>query len=146
MVAGGIYDEGELWRELETGKLDGFATFIEACNRRMGTGQGGPLAVHREVYDNWRSGDPTPFKSFRRREYFETIKRMDLLADDADRETVLKGEIVLTGEVVAAARYLQERRVLCFGISDKPDEASLPTPELAAEGWPALHRARMKII
>jgi hypothetical protein len=146
MVTGGIYDEEELWADLEAGKLDRFATFVEACNRRMGTEQGGLLAVHREVYGNWRSGDPTPFKSFRRREYFETINRMDLLADDAGQELVLKSEIVLTGEVAAAACYLQERGVLCFGISDKPDEASLPTPELAAEGWPALHHARMKVL
>jgi len=41
--------------------------------------------------------------------------------------------------------YLKERGVLVFGISDKPDEASVPTPELAEKGYEPIHRTVMKV-
>jgi hypothetical protein len=146
MVSGGVYGVEELWADLETGRLNDFNSFITACAGRLSDRHGGLTQVHREVYGNWQAGDPTPFKSFRYREYQETIARMDVLPDEASREEVLRREIVITGEVVEAVRYLQGRGVLCFGLSDKPDEASLPTPELAAQGWKALHRTPMKVI
>ena len=38
-------------------------------------------------------------------------------------------------------RYRQRRAgALLFGLSDKPDEASLPTPELEQQGHLPLHR------
>jgi hypothetical protein len=38
-----------------------------------------------------------------------------------------------------AALSLRERGVLLFGVSDKPDEASLPNERQAGEGMAALH-------
>jgi hypothetical protein len=35
--------------------------------------------------------------------------------------------------------------VLIFGLSDKPDEASLPTPEQVIEGYRPLHQTVMKV-
>ena len=61
---------------------------------------------------------------------------MDVLPDDATRPSVLAHEIVITAEVAVVARLLGERGALVFGISDKPDEASTPTPEDAG-AWPA---------
>jgi hypothetical protein len=40
---------------------------------------------------------------------------------------------------------MAERGVLLFGISDKPDEASVPTIDQAAEGYRPIHRAVMKM-
>jgi hypothetical protein len=71
---------------------------------------------------------------------------MDCLPDEAPRADVLKHEIVITDEVAQLARRLADMGVLTFGISDKPDEASLPTQVLAEQGKPPLHRARMKIV
>ena len=89
--------------------------------------------------------DPTPFKAFRRREYLETVSRMDVLPGDADEAAVLSREIVITAEVAGLAHYMAERGSLVYGLSDKPDEASLPTPEYAARGYRPLHRTVMKI-
>jgi hypothetical protein len=70
---------------------------------------------------------------------------MDSLPDDTPRKQLLDEEITLTREVAGAAKWLLERGALCFGISDKPDEASLPTPEQVEEGYLALHRTQMKV-
>jgi hypothetical protein len=101
--------------------------------------------AHKEVTANVRQADPTPFKSFRYREYFTTVGRMDYLPDDALESELLAGEILITGEVARVAQQLSEKGVLTFGISDKPDEASLPPESLAQEGRQPIHRARMKV-
>jgi len=146
MVVGGVFPADELWQELEAGRLSGFVQFVTLCDaRRQRMGEGLSLA-HREVTTNVRRGDPTPFKSFRYREYLTTIARMDCLPDDASETEVLAGEIVITGEVARVAQQLSDMGVLTFGISDKPDEASLPSAELAAQGKQPIHRARMKMV
>ena len=144
MAVGGVYGFAELLDDLRAERLRSFADFIEACARRP---IGGGLArVHREVYENFRRGDPTPFKSFRYREYEETVRRMDYLPDEAGEEEILAQEIVLTPEVMEVARLLRERGVLLFGLTDKPDEASIPTPDLAARGYQPIHRTPMKVV
>ena len=90
-------------------------------------------------------GDPTPYKAFRRAEYVETVGAMDVLPDGASAEQVLAREIVITAEVASMAAHWAAQGALVLGLSDKPDEASLPTPEHAASGWQPLHRAVMKV-
>ena len=144
MVVGDVYQFPELLSDLDRGDLRTFADFIAACARRPLPKR--LLSIHREVYEGFRRGDPTPFKSFRRREYEETVARMDSLPDGVPEGRVLAEEIVLTREVVELCRHLNGKGVLLFGLTDKPDEASLPPPELQARGFPPLHRARMKIL
>ena len=149
MVAGGVYDYAKLLEDIGFGRMLGFEQFIKTCHEALGQrGQSSAAlrSVHDEVHGNFRRGDPTPFKSFRRQEYLTTIGRMDFLPDDTELDVLLREEITLTGEVAEAAHWLQARGVLCFGISDKPDEASRPTPAQAEEGYPALHRAQMKVV
>jgi len=86
------------------------------------------------------AGDPTPFKEFRRREYLATVARLGHLADDAPIEVRLREEILITQEVREAALTARRRGALVFGLSDKPDEASLPTEEARARGLQPLHR------
>ncbi len=147
MVGGGVYDHKTLLADLAAGRLSTFAQFIEVCAERL---QGGAsfelLPVHQEVYANFRRGDPTPFKSFRYREYEETVARMDSLPAETDPDKLLAEEIVITREVVDLARFLQEQGVLLFGLSDKPDEASFPRAELVGEGYAPIHRTRMKVV
>jgi len=144
MVSGGVYDFTQLLADLDAERLSSFAQFIEAC---AGRAIGDELApVHREVYANFRWGDPTPFKSFRYREYEETVKRMDCLSDDAGEERILAEEIVITREVANVCRFLRGRGVLLFGLTDKPDESSIPRPELAQKGYLPLHRVTMKVM
>jgi hypothetical protein len=53
---------------------------------------------------------------------------------------LLDGAIVMTQEVREMALAWREQGALLFGLSDKPDEASIPQPELAAEGCLPIHR------
>ncbi len=71
---------------------------------------------------------------------------MNTLADDVAEAEVLTGEIVLTGEVVEVTEQLAARGVLTFGLSDKPDEASVPSPPAAEQGALPLHRVTMKVV
>ena len=147
MASGGVYPFDQLLDDLAAGRLTTFAEFIEACDRRLRAEEAhGLLPVHQEVIANFRRGDPTPFKSFRYREYEATVARMDVLPDGADPEEVLNHEIVLTREVLDVARLFKERGVLLFGLTDKPDEASIPSPDLAAQGYLPLHRVTMKVV
>jgi hypothetical protein len=147
MASAGIYPFDQILDDLAAGRLSSFAEFIVACDSRVRAGDAhGLLPVHQEVYDNFRRGDPTPFKSFRTREYRATVARMDALPDEANPQEVLKREIVLTREVMEVARLFKERGVLLFGLTDKPDEASIPSPHLAAQGYLPLHRMTMKVI
>jgi hypothetical protein len=146
MVVGGVFHADEMWAELEAGRLTGFTQFVTLCDaRRQGMGEGLALA-HREVTTNLRQGDPTPFKSFRFREYFATVERMDCLASDTPEPELLRGEILITGEVTRAAQQLLDMGVLTFGISDKPDEASLPPKAVAEAGGQPIHRVQMKVM
>jgi hypothetical protein len=144
MVVGGIYPVDELWRDLGSKNLSTIDQFVARCETRRTVMRGGLLQAHEEVYQGMAAEDPTPFKAFRRREYLETVGRMNTLATDAPVDEVLRHEIVITAEVASVARALAQRGVLVFGISDKPDEASLPGTEQAAQGYRALHRTTMK--
>jgi hypothetical protein len=52
---------------------------------------------------------------------------------------VLAQRIVITQEIREIAFALRERGALIFGVSDKPDEASLPSEAQAKAGMKPLH-------
>jgi hypothetical protein len=146
MVVGQVYPAERLWADLESGRLTGFRQFITLCDARQPQMSEGLLAAHREVTGNMAKDDPTPFKSFRFREYHATVALMDALPDDTPQETLLAQEITMTGEVVALAEQLAAQGMLTFGLSDKPDEASVPPPEAHTQGALPLHRVPMKVV
>lgn len=147
MLAGGIYDYTTLLDDLAAGRLKSFEEFIDVCHRKLkGQEAGGLSEVHREVYANFKGGDPTPFKSFRYREYEATVARMDALPDGIDVRKLLSEEIVITQEVADLCRLLAGRGVLLFGLTDKPDEASIPRLELARRGYLPLHKVTMRVV
>ncbi|NOX44982.1 MAG: hypothetical protein GXO72_04540 [Caldiserica bacterium] len=138
VVSSGAYPLRRL-EEVSAGKVRTFAEFLSAC-------EGLPPGLARlrgEIEGALARGDPTPFKAFRRLEYEETLARMDLLPDGTPPERVLAEEIVLTAEVWEFAGEARERGALLFGLTDKPDEASIPP---AGHGGSPLHRAVMKIL
>ncbi len=142
MVMGQLYPIARFWEDLEQGRLMGFQQFVTLCDARQTQMNQGLLTAHREVTSNLANGDPTPFKSFRYREYQATIALMNFLPDDTPATEVLAQEIVLTSEVIDLAEQLLGQGVLTFGLSDKPDEASIP-PNTQTE---PLHRMTMKVI
>jgi hypothetical protein len=146
MVLGGVCGAEELWDGLRSQALRTIDDLVALAESRRSCMSSGLLAAHDEVRQGIADEDPTPFKAFRRDEYFKTVARMDVLSDEAAESEVLAAEIVLTAEVFSVARRLRESGVLVFGLSDKPDEASIPLPEDARRGYRAIHRTPMKIV
>jgi hypothetical protein len=142
MIAAGLYPMETLLQDLANGGMNDFSDFLAALDDRVASaGLPGLGVIHTEVAGNFRAGDPTPFKSFREQEYLTTTGRMSPDAGGVQLEVVLRERITLNYEVAQVLTYLRERGALALGLSDKPDEAVFPTPELAAQGQPPLHRA-----
>ena len=140
VLGSGLVKLSSLITQVRSGKLSTFEQFITAVDARAGELPVSLKGIHARVHERVENGDPTPFKSFRYNEYRATVERMGCLGEDADVEALLANEIVMTEEVRAAALRWKERGALLFGLSDKPDEASVPTPELAEQGYEPIHR------
>lgn len=137
----------ELQEETERGRLTDFRAFMAQMDGQAARlADRGLLEIHREIYGRVLAGDPTPFKSFRRREYVETVSRMGQLPDDVPLAQRLVEEICLTREVYEAAAWLKERGCLLLASSDKPDESTMPTMMLAAQGYLPLHRTPTHLV
>ena len=140
MTGAEAVDFAWLQREHAAGHLNAFTDFL-ALMQTASPGFSSSLAqIHRQVWAADQSGDPTPFKGFRRNEYLAAVVRMGQLADDAALALRQQEEICLTREVWDACHWLQQRSVLITSFSDKPDEACAPTPEMAATGYQSIHR------
>jgi len=140
MLGAGLYDLDTVVGAVESGEMAGFADFIGAVQaRRDELGPSGLTVIHDDVWTCVQQGDPTPFKAFRYNEYLTTAARFgggeDVAAGDVLQET-----IVITQEVRQAALALRDAGVLIFGLSDKPDEASVPSETQVKEGMCALHQ------
>ena len=140
ILGSGLYGLKPLVAEVRAGRLTTFEQFIAGVDGRAGELPPALRRIHNRVYARVRQGDPTPFKAFRYNEYQATVERMGQLDDDAPVAELLEQEIVITQEVREVALAWRERGALLFGLSDKPDEASIPTDDLAAQGYRAIHR------
>ncbi len=147
MLSAGVGTLTGLQDDLAQGRLTGFLDFmawIEA--QRDSLTVPGLVALHDEIYGRVRRGDQTPFKAFRRQEYFETVHRMGHLPADAPLARFLMEEICITREVYEVVQWLKGRGCLLLASSDKPDEASAPAAALAAQGYLPLHRVATHIV
>jgi hypothetical protein len=102
--------------------------------------------VHDDFFSLVNEGDPTPFKRFRQEEFKQTVSRMGQMPAGIPVEELLNEEITITQEVRQAALEWQKQGATLFGLSDKPDEASIPTPEEASRGYAAIHRVKTDIV
>ena len=147
MISAGFVTTEALLVEVDAGRVASFRDFIEqveaGCDRLPSDALRG---LHADIYGLVLAGDPTPFKAFRRREYRETVGRMGHLPDDAPLAQRLVEEVCLTREVVEFASWLAGRGCLLLAASDKPDEATMPSPALVAEGFLPLHRTPTHIV
>jgi hypothetical protein len=146
ILGSGLYGLDDVVSQVRRGELSSFRQFIDGVQRRLGELPAALVEVHRGIYASVRQGDPTPFKPFRRNEYRQTVGRMGHLDDATPLDQLLAEEIVITQEVRLMAREWRERGALLFGLSDKPDEASIPTPELAAMGYQPIHRTATHVV
>lgn len=140
ILGSGLYGLERVKSQIRSGKLQSFTQFISQVDERAGEMPTSLASIHTEIYANVRAGDPTPFKPFRYNEFQTTIARMGQMASDASADELLKSEIVITQEVRAQALVWRARGALLFGLSDKPDEASVPSDALAAQGNCAIHQ------
>jgi hypothetical protein len=139
MLGAGMLTLPELVNEVREGRLADFTSFISRIQARHDElARTGLASIHDQVWACVQAGDPTPFKAFRYNEYLTTVARFGG-TDETPVERLLRDQIVLTQEVRQAAAALRARGALLFGISDKPDEASLPNAQQAQEGMLALH-------
>jgi hypothetical protein len=147
-IAAGLYPMDALLQDLAAGRVATFTDFLDAMDVRVaGAGLTGLQVIHAEVAGNFRAGDPTPFKSFRREEYLTTTGRMSSdVGVLLPLAAVLAQRLTINYEVAQVLSYLRGRGALALGLSDKPDEAVFPTPELVARGHPPLHRAQTLLV
>jgi len=146
ILGSGLVELRELVQGVRSGSIGGFTGFIERIESRAGELAPALGDLHAEIYSRFRAGDPTPFKAFRRNEYLATVRRMGALEENAPLGRFLMEEILLTYEVATLAQGWGAQGALLFGLSDKPDEASIPTDEQAAQGYQPIHRTSTHVL
>jgi hypothetical protein len=139
ILGSGLRQLEPLMDRVRSNRMTSFEQFIAEVDEQADELSVSLHRIHQRIYQRVQAGDPTPFKAFRYNEYYATVERMNRLDDDASAEELLASEIVITQEVREAALRWKGRGALLFGLSDKPDEASIPTPELASRGYQAIH-------
>jgi hypothetical protein len=140
MLGTSLFEFPLLVQDIQDGKIRDFFDFIgQVQSRRAELPSSGLVAIHDEIWRLVQEGDPTPFKAFRYNEYLATSARFGVLPGEAVEEA-LSHRILITEEVRQVASDLRLQGTLVFGLSDKPDEASIPSPEQARSGMQPLHR------
>lgn len=140
ILGSGVASLDTLVGEIRDGTL---TRFVDYLHRVDGIKQALPpnlRDLHRDIHARVTAGDPTPFKAFRYNEYRATVSRMGHLPDNAPLDDLLAQEILITQEVFEIASHWRDLGALIFALSDKPDEASIPTAALAGQGYKPLHR------
>ncbi|MBN1231625.1 MAG: hypothetical protein JXA19_07185 [Anaerolineales bacterium] len=146
MVCAGHADLENLKRSTGTASLFSFEKFVDEMNILKSKMSTGILLVHNDFLAAFEEGDPTPMKSFRMNEFRNTLAKMKAVSDESDPGDMLQKEIVLTYEVINVLTEWKKNGVLLFGLSDKPDEASIPSAEMEKEGLVPIHKAVTHIL
>ncbi len=146
ILGSGLYQLEPLAERVRDGRMASFEQFIGEVDGRADDLAESLREIHNRVYELVQAGDPTPFKAFRYNEFYATVERMGCLGDEASVEELLADEIVITQEVREAALRWKERGALLFGLSDKPDEASIPREDAREEGYRSIHRVETHVV
>lgn len=146
ILGSGLYDLQSVVADVRADRLGNFESFIQAVDARSNQLPPALAQIHAEIYANVQAGDPTPFKAFRRNEYLATVAKMGFLGDDQPVATLLESEIVITQEVRQVTTAWRDQGAILFGLSDKPDEASIPTQALEAQGYLPIHRQQTHVV
>jgi hypothetical protein len=140
MLGSGIWTLGDLQTAIAAGRLATVQDLMARVDEMRDQLPSQVLkSLHDNIYELVKVGDPTPFKAFRRREYLETTARMGNLPDNIPLAQRLVEEICLTQEVMEVGRWFRTHACLVVALSDKPDEATMPSPEIATQGHLPLH-------
>ena len=140
ILGSGLYSLDGLVADVRADRVAAFQQFIAKVDDQAGELPASLRQIHSDIHDRVLQGDPTPFKAFRYTEYLVTVEKMGWLAESATIDALLADELVITQEVRETALTWLGEGALLFGLSDKPDEASIPTSDLAAQGYRPIHR------
>lgn len=140
ILGSGLYDLESLVNEVNNGSMRTFNQFINQVDAQIDQFQSELVSIHEDIFAYVQAGDPTPFKAFRRNEYLRTVNQMGQMDDLLPANLYLDREIVITQEVRSTGLAWQRCGALLFGLSDKPDEASIPSEELKKQGFLPLHQ------
>jgi hypothetical protein len=146
IVGSGLISLESLLADIETRKLGDFADFLEDVASQADRLPSHLHELHDRIYERVNAGDPTPFKAFRYNEYLTTIERFGNVNDEAPAADRLDREIVITQEVREIALRWRAQGALLFGLSDKPNEASVPTDALRARGYAPIHAESTHVV
>ena len=146
IVSSGLISLTDLITTLRAGKLTHFKDFLTYVEERRSSLRTKVRELHASVLERFHSGDPTPFKTFRYNEFKRTVQHMGHLPDDSSLEQMLAEEIVITAEIRDFANRWKAEGALLFGLSDKPDEAILPTQELISQGYFPIHHTPTHVV
>ena len=146
MVSAGLYQEQRLVEDIQNGKIFRFDQLMIDVQMQKDQLPAGVREIHKDVFARMRQGDPTPFKAFRAQEYLATAAHMGHLDAETSMDERLLQEIVITQEVRKLASDWLFEGALLFGLSDKPDEASIPSAELAAQGYLPIHKIETSVV
>jgi hypothetical protein len=146
MVSAGLFEREKLADDIRNGMIIRFDQFLFDVQMQAGKLPTGVRTIHEDVYARVKQGDPTPFKAFRAQEYLATVARMGQMEMGSDLGDILNQEIVITKEVQEKALEWRFKGALLFGLSDKPDEASVPSKELAMQGYLPIHRVETDVV
>ncbi len=146
IVGSGLYNKESLVKTIENKELADFNSFLLDVDQRSIQLPLKIKSMHKEVFNLVQMGDPTPFKAFREAEYIATTDRMGKMESDTPIDELLSKEIVITHEVRELILSWKEKGCLLFGLSDKPDEASIPTPEMESRGYQPIHRIEASVV
>jgi hypothetical protein len=146
IVSTGLYQRDKLANDIRRGLIFRFDSFLIDVQLHADKLPAGVREIHDDVYSRIRMGDPTPFKAFRAQEYLATVARMGQLEDETPIEKRLDQEILITHEVRERALDWRFRGALLFGLSDKPDESSVPSAELAHQGYMPIHKVETHMV
>lgn len=146
IVSAGIYERDRLAEDIRRGKVFRFDQFLIDIQLQADKLPVGVREIHEDVFARIRQGDPTPFKVFRAQEYLATVAHMGQLEEAVPMDERLSQEIVITQEVRERASDWLFKGALLFGLSDKPDEASIPSNELASQGYLPIHKVETSVV
>lgn len=146
ILGSGLIDLDWLVNEVRSDRMISFEQFIIQIDTQVEKLSRELRSIHEDIFARFEQGDPTPFKTFRYNEYLATAARMGQLSVETPVSELLSQEILITQEVLHEALAWQARGALLFGLSDKPDEASIPTDELASQGYKPIHQIETEIV
>ncbi len=148
MIMAGVWNFDELLHLLIQQKITSFGDFLNRTGTRILQSADAPVQNYfEEVLSGTAAGDPTPFKSFRYKEYEATLARIDR-TDSTDPAILIDQEILLTQELVELITLLKQIPNVApfFCISDKPPESTFPPPLKKDRAALPLHDVPIKIV